>query len=146
MKVILLQDIAKIGKKFDIKEMPNGYAAHLIRTSKVEMATASKLMQIESKKAVSKAYKEKVVDDLADAIAKIKKTGVNIVVKANDDGGMFEGITAVKLQEVIADSIVELPITAIILPEPIKEVGEYEVELVNKDKSTKIKLVISAEE
>jgi len=146
MKVILLQDIAKMGRKFDVKEMPNGHAAHLIRTGTVEMATPSKLANLKNKQAANKVMQERAGDELDQAIAKIEQEGVSILAKANDKGHLFEGITAVKLQEAIADSIVELPISAIVLSEPIKEVGEHEVELVNGDKSTKVKLVISAQE
>ncbi len=145
MKVILLQDVAKMGKKFDVKEVPNGHAAHLIRKGVMEMATPGKLANLENKQSANKAILEQEGDDLTKAIAKIKKEGISILAKANEDGGLFEGITAVKLQEAIADSIVELPITAIVLQEPIKETGEHEVQLINGDKTTKVKLVISAE-
>ncbi len=145
MKVILLQDIAKMGKKFDVKEMPNGYAAHMIRTGKVEMATAKKLAKIDGMKKANTAARAGEQSELEAAIAKIKDEGISIVAKANDEGTLFEGITAVKLQEAIADSIVELPIANIVLPEPIKEVGEHMIELANGDKVTKVALVIVAE-
>jgi large subunit ribosomal protein L9 len=146
MKVILLRDIAKIGKKYDVKDMPNGYAAHLLRTGTVEMATPGKLAQLESKKSADKDKELKAGDELDKAINKIDKEGVRVEVKANDKGHLFEGITAVKIQEVIAESIVELPISSIVLPEPIKEVGEYELELINGDKTTKVKLTIAPQE
>ena len=146
MKVILLQDIAKLGKKFTVREMPNGHATHLIRLGKVEMATPSKLAKLENRQEANKIMQEKAGDELSQAIAKIEQEGVSILAKANDKGHLFEGVTAVKLQEAIADSIVELPINAIVLAEPIKEVGEHEVELVNGDEVTKVKLVISAQE
>jgi len=145
MKVILLQDIAKMGKKFDVKEMPNGHAAHLIRTGAVEMATAKKLAKIDGMKKANKVARAGEQSELEDAIAKIKDEGISIVAKANDEGTLFEGITAVKLQEAIADAIVELPIANIVLPEPIKEVGEHMIELANGDKVTKVALMIVAE-
>ena len=144
MKVILLQDIAKIGKKFDVREIPNGHATHLIKTGKVEMATAKKLAKIDCMKKAHKIANEEAQSAIDMAIAKIKDEGISIIAKANAEGGLFEGITSVKLQEVIADSIVELPIANIVLPEPIKEVGEYMIELANGDKVTKVALVISA--
>jgi len=146
MKVILLQDIAKMGKKFDVKELANGYAAHLVRTGAVELCTDKKLAKLDGMKKANKVARKGEQDELTEAIAKIKKEGISIIVKANEDGGLFEGVTAVKLQEAIADSIVELPISAIVLSNPIKELGEHSVELANGDKVTKIKLVISAQE
>ncbi len=144
MKIILLQDIAKIGKKHDVKELPNGYATHLARLGKVELATPGKLAQLESKKKSEKTKMQQQGKELAQAIDKIKESGVTITTKANEKGHLFEGITAVKLQEVIAENIVELPITSINLTDPIKEIGEHEIELVNEDVITKIKLTISA--
>ncbi len=145
MKVILLQDIAKIGKKFDVKELPNGHATYLMRAGKVELATAKKLAKLAEMKKKHKRTEDEKQNEIDQAIAKIKDSGIRMVAKANSEGGLFEGITAVKLQEAIADSIVELPLANIILPEPIKEVGEYVVELTNGDKITKVTLVISAE-
>ncbi len=146
MKVILLKDIAKMGKKFDVKELPNGHATHLIRSGAAELATPGKLAQLESKKAGDKAKQEKVGKELSEAIDKIAKTGVEIVAKANDKGHLFEGLNAVKIQEVIAESIVELPINAIVLDEPIKELGEHELELINDGQVTKVKLTVTAQE
>ncbi len=146
MKVILLKDIAKMGKKFDVKELPNGHAAHLIRTGAVELATPKKLSNLDCMQKANKIARESEQKGLSAAIAKIKSEGISIIAKANEDGGLFEGITAVKLQEAIADSIVELPISNIVLTEPIKELGEHEIELVDGDKVTKVKLVISAQE
>ncbi len=146
MKVILLQDIAKMGKKFDVKEMPNGHAAHLLRSGVVEMATAKRLAKLEGMQKAHAVARESEMSELETAIAKVKEEGISIVAKANEEGTLFEGITAVKLQEAIADSIVELPIANIVLPEPIKEVGEHIIELANGDTVTKVKLVISAQE
>ncbi len=146
MKVILLKDIAKIGKRFDIKDLPNGYATHLMRTGVVEMATDKKVSNLNSMKKANKIAKEDKQEGLVGAIAKIKSEGISIIAKANEDGGLFEGITAVKLQEVIADSIVELPISNIDLTNPIKEVGEHTIELVDGDNVTKVKLVISPQD
>lgn len=146
MKVILLKDIAKIGKRFDIKDLPNGYATHLMRTGVVEMATDKKVSNLNSMKKANKIAKEDKQEGLVGAIAKIKSEGISIIAKANEDGGLFEGITAVKLQEVIADSIVELPISNIDLTNPIKEVGEHTIDLVDGDNVTKVKLVISPQD
>lgn len=146
MKVILLQDIRGVGQKFDVKTMANGHAAHLLRTGALEMATKAKLAKLENKQKAHKIILDQKGDDLDGAIAKIKKEGISIMAKANDDGGLFEGVTVLKLQEAIADSIVELPINAIVLDEPIKEVGEYEVELKSGKSITKVALVIAAQE
>ncbi len=143
MKVILLKDIAKIGKKFDIKEFPNGYASHLIRSGVAELATDKKVENIKKRREAGDAMQANQKSELESAISKVANEGINITAKANNKGSLFEGITTVKLQEAIADSIVELPISAIVLPEPIKEVGEHEIELRNGDKVTNVKLTIS---
>ncbi len=145
MKVILLQDISKVGKRFEVKELPNGYASHLIRLKKAELATDKKMKNIKQVLRRKELVDKQKADALNAAIEKVKASGIKVIAKANDEGTLFEGITAVKLQEVVSDTIAELPITSIKLDDPIKEVGEYEIVLTDGNSDTKVKLSVIAE-
>ena len=146
MKIILRQDIAKIGKKFDIKEVPNGYATHLIKIGKAELATPKKIAHIAKIKQAQQSTQAQKHDEMARIIAKIKDEGLTITAKANDEGTLFESVTVAKIQEAIAHSAGELPVENIILKSPIKEVGEHTVELSDGETTTNITLVVSAED
>ena len=73
MKVILLQDVPKIGKKFDVKDVSNGYALNfLLPRKQAKMATVKAIQEIEAEK---KKYLEtqKIVDEkLLETINKLK--------------------------------------------------------------------------
>lgn len=146
MKVIFLKDVAGVAQKFAVKDVSNGYAQHLIKNGAAELATAAKLSKIENlQKAHAVAAKEKN-EGIEKAIAEIVKEGMNIVAKANDKGHLFEGITAEKIREAIIDAVVEIPEGVVMLPEPIKEVGEYKVTLAHGEHKNVFSLLVTAAE
>jgi len=145
MKVILLQDIAKIGRKFDVKEVPNGYATHLIKIGRAELATPKKVAHITKIKQVQQSTQEHKHDEMKQVIARLKEGGLAVNAKANDEGTLFESITAAKIKESIARIAGELPVENIMLEQPIKEVGEHIVALSDGENTTQITVVVSAE-
>jgi large subunit ribosomal protein L9 len=145
MKVILKKDIAKIGKRFDVKEIANGYAAHLLRTGAVETCTPKKLANLEQMKMENKNAHAGEQASIAEAIAVVKERGIAMAAKSNDDGGLFEGITAEKITQVINDTITEIPARVVVLEEPIKEIGEYDITLTSGDVSATAQLTITVQ-
>ena len=64
MKVILLKDVAKLGKKYEVKEVPDGHATNfLIPRGLVEIATSGGLKKVELSRE-KEAQEKKVRDDL----------------------------------------------------------------------------------
>lgn len=146
MKIILLQDVTKVGKKYDVKNVSDGHALNfLIPKGLAEAATPSALKKME-KLRLEDATRQKIQEDLLLMNLKtIEGATIEIKEKANEKGHLFAGvhkteiITAMKSQK----QILLLP-EFIILDKPIKEVGECEVEIKVKDKSVKLKVVVNA--
>ena len=146
MKIILLQDIAKVGKKYEVKNVSDGHALNfLIPKNLAEVATPTALKKVEKLK-LEDATRQKIQEDLLLMNLKtIDGATIEIKEKANEKGHLFAGvhkaeiITAMKSQK----QIILLP-EFIMLDRPIKEVGEREVEIKVKDKSAKLKLIINA--
>lgn len=144
MKVILLKDVPKTGKKFEIKNVSNGYAQnYLIPNKLAEVATKETEARIAFAKSV---HDEKIKESEAELLKKlkdIKDAVITIKGKANDKGILFAGIHNDELVSHIAKEL-DLGISPehIKMKEPIKEVGKHTIEIIVQDKKTSIKVIV----
>ncbi len=147
MKVILLQDIRGVGKKYDIKDVSDGYARNsLIPQHKVEVATAEGIKKVETycsqHTAEQQVHEAQVLQD----IKKMANITLTVKGKVNEKGHLFAGIHADTLVKQLATQHgISLAVTDLALPTPLKEMGEHQVPVVHGNKKTTLKVVISAE-
>jgi large subunit ribosomal protein L9 len=148
MKVVLLHDVPKLGKKYDIKDVSDGHALNLlVPKGLVELATASNLKKIEGLKALDAAEKKIQMDLLLKNLGDIKDAVVTMKEKANEKGHLFAGVHKAELIPAIkAQTHLDLAPEFIVLEKPIKTVGEHMIEVKVGDKSAEFKLVIEAAE
>ena len=129
MKIILLKDIPKVGRKYDVKDVAEGFALNLlIPRGFAQNATAQAIKKIEEMKA-NDLTEEKIQGELlAKNLEVIKNLNLAIKGKANDKGHLFAGITKERLAEEIA-KVTRLNIDpeSIQLSKPIKEIGEHKI-------------------
>lgn len=94
MKVILLQDVKKLGKKDDIIEVSEAYARNVLLAKKVAIeATPANLNNIKQKKG-SEARKAQIQAEEAVLLgAQLKKVTVTIPVKIGEGGKLFGSVT-----------------------------------------------------
>lgn len=146
MKIILLQDVAKVGKKYDVKTVSDGHALNmLIPKGLAIVADASALKRVEKLKAEDTAHKKVQEDLLLMNLKAVEGTTLEISEKANEKGHLFAGVHKTEIiAHMKADKHIDLLPDFIVLDKPIKEVGEHTVEIKVKDKSAKLKLVITA--
>lgn len=95
---------------------------------------------------MAEAEGKKVQEDLLLMNLKaVEGATIEIKEKANEKGHLFAGIHKEEIiARVKADQHIDLPPEFIVMDKPIKEVGEHSVEIKVKDKSAKLKLIISA--
>jgi len=147
MKVILLQDVPKLGKKYDIKIVADGFAINsLIPRKLVQVATPNFEKKIAEKKAIEEADKKMRETLLLKDLKKLEDTPIEIAGKANEKGHLFAGIHEKDISKAIEEQakIVVLP-EYIKLKEHLKEVGEHTVELEIGKEKAKFKIVIKTE-
>jgi len=147
MKVILLQDSENIGKKYEIKEVKNGYARNfLIPNSLVKIATKKNLKWLEvQKEIIAKEAEEdlKMVQELA---SKIDDIEVIIPVKIGSGGQLFESINNIKISEKLKEMGFGVKKSQIDLKEPIKKLGEFLVKInLDHNLEAEIKVIITEE-
>lgn len=147
MKVILQQDVAKLGRRFEVVDVKTGYGLNsLIPQGKAKPATPENLKAVEAQKARSAADSEANAAAFADVVKMLEGKVIDVTVEANEDGKLYQALKAEEIVAAItADLEVVVPVSQIVIKEPIKQTGEHTVELASgADSSTFTINVITA--
>lgn len=147
MKVIFTRDVPKIGKKHQIKNVPNGYAANfLIPNGHVIVATPEAEKNLAKLMAQSAAEQKVQHDLLMKNLSTIGNTTLTMTSKANDKGHLFSGIHKEQIaSELKNQAHLEVPVDFIQLEKPIKEIGSHKVTIGSEGKSAVLAVEVLAE-
>lgn len=148
MKVILTDDIKKVGKKHDIIEVKSGFAHNfLIPQKKAIVATPEAQAQIESMRAQSAAERAAKKSEFETMFKAVAGQTLTMNAKVNEQGGLYEAIDAEAVTEALnAAHNVSLDADMIELEAPLKETGEFNVKLTFDDLAEAFTLIVAAEE
>lgn len=147
MKVILLRDVPKVGKKYDIKTVSDGYGRNfLIPNGLATLSGEKSLKMAENLKKIATETFELEEAQILKELTKLSEAPVTLKGRANDEGVLFAGIKATDLSDSIKNQfgLTILP-EYIKLDRPVKTVGEHTVEVVVGNKEVEIKLVVEKE-
>lgn len=141
MKIVLLQDIHGLGKKYDTVTVADGFALNnLIPKKQAEYATDSVVLKYAKLKEAEGEHRrvkeEEVVKNLDTIVSKVYE----IKAKANEQGHLFAALH----KDQIAD-LLNVDAHFIVMDKVIKEVGEHEVTLKVKDIEKVVKVNVLAE-
>lgn len=130
MRVMLLQDVENLGKKYEIKKVKPGYARNfLIPKGLAKPATKIALKWLELRKEIEAKRAEEELKKIQDFVAKVDGLEVVFQVKVGEKGELFESITTQKISEKLKTLGFEIKKTQIDLKEPFKELGEFPVKI-----------------
>ena len=146
MKIILLKDVPKVGRRYDIKEVSEGYALNmLIPRGLAQVATPQMVQKIEAEKAKDLAQKQIQNELLLKNLEIIKGTTISFKEKANDKGHLFAGLTKETINEELKKQTkFNIDSESIKLDKPIKEVGEHKIQIEVLGKKAEFTLVVEA--
>ena len=131
MKVILLEDVKKLGKAGEIVKVSDGYARNMLLPKQLaKEATAGNIKALEKQKAQKeqqiaqeKAKAEEIRKQLQGKVVQLKSKG-------GEGGRLFGAVTNMDVSTAIKDQFgIEIDKKKIRIPEPIKTVGDHEAEL-----------------
>ncbi len=148
MEVILLKDVKGQGKKGEVIRVSDGYARNfLLPKGYAVMATEQGKKRISQQNAMmlrKRQTEEAKAREQAERIASLK---VELKVKAGENGKLFGSVTAKDIAEGLKDQYgITVDKKKIVLPEPIKNTGEFKVEVkVYPEISTMLEVIIGQE-
>lgn len=142
MKIILLKDVPKIGKKYDMKDISDGHALNMLiprglaipATNEAVKKIAIEKSKMEGEKKVQQELLLKNIQEL---------DGITIIMngKANEKGHLFAGIHKAELiPEIKKQTRLDIEVEHLMLDKPIKEIGDHDIEVKAAGKTVKFTL------
>ena len=146
MKIILLKEIPKVGKRHEVKEVSSGHAINLlIPRGDAISATTEALKRTEVMRTKAEGERKIHEDLLVKNLKDLDGTTLNVSGKANDKGHLFAGLHKNEIvAELLKQTGLQISPDMIMLEHPVKEVGEHTIEVKAEGKSVKFKLVVAA--
>lgn len=130
MKVVLLQDVRKIGRIYEIKEVADGYAINFLIPKKLVKKATKEI--VEWALTHQKINEEKAKADLgktAKLLSQMDGLEVEILAKAGDKDQLFEKINSQKIATRLQEMGFDIKKNQVVLEDDIKEIGEYDVKI-----------------
>ncbi len=130
MKVILLQDVKGQGKKGEVVDVNEGYARNfLVKKGLAEIATATKLNDIAQKKSSADFHKAEEIKMTKALATELKGKVFTVKIKAGQNGKVFGSVTGANVSDAMLAQGYNVDKRKIVLTQPIKTLGSYDVDL-----------------
>ena len=130
MKVILLQDVKKVGKKWEVKNVSDGYARNFLLPKKLARpATPAALKELDQEMSKQEEVATEELQKVEELIASLDGYELVMEEKAGDTGKLYASVNEDKIAKALVKNGFKVKKDSIKLQEPIKEVGEYEIAL-----------------
>ena len=129
MKVILLQDVKKLGKKGEIVEVSDGYGRNYLLARKFAVPGPSENLNAAKQKKAAADHKAQVASDEALVLAsELKKVELTIPVRIGEGGKVFGAVTGKDISDAAKKQYdLDLDKRKVEIKEPIKALGTFEV-------------------
>jgi len=129
MKVLLIKDVAKLGKKGEIKEVKEGYGRnYLIAKGFAKLATKEVIKEWEEEQKILKEQKLKEIEELNKLKDKIEKLTITITKKLGNNGHLYGAVTKEDIALGLKDKNIEID-KKLIDAKNIKSLGEHIVDI-----------------
>jgi len=147
MKVILLENVEKVGRKGDILEVAPGFARNYLipRRLAMEVTPANiKMVEMQQKALKKKLEKERLT--YQELIKKLNEVTLTFYRRSSEKDVIFGSVSASDIQEELAKLGFEIDKKKIILDEPIKRLGTFTVPIkVYHEDRAEIKVIVEKE-
>lgn len=126
MKVILKDDVQKLGYKNDVVEVKNGYGRNfLIPRGLAAIATASSLKVLAEDIKQTQRKQAQVIADAQTIADALNGKTITIGTKAGSNGKIFGSVTTIQIAQALKEMGYDIDRKRIALASDIKELGDY---------------------
>jgi large subunit ribosomal protein L9 len=130
MKVILLDDVTKVGRRGEVRDVSDGYARNFLIPKKLALsATAGNLKNLEHIKRQQDAKADRIKADAEVLRAKIEALVYEERRQASEEGKLFGSVTSQDVADFLGTRGIPMERKRITLEEPIKALGEHLVSM-----------------
>ena len=131
MKVILADDVEKLGKKGDVVVVADGYARNfLVPNGLAMMATKGSLKQAELMQKARADREERAKEEAVKKVAHLGSSPVYISARAGEGGRLFGSVTSSDVARAIEDQLEEVVDRRnVLLDDPIRSLGAHQVDI-----------------
>jgi large subunit ribosomal protein L9 len=145
MKVILLDDVAKLGRRGEVRDVSDGYARNFLIPKKLALsASTGNLTNLEHIKQQQDAKAGRIRDDAETLRTKIETLSLEERRQASEEGKLFGSVTSQDIAEFLARHGVKVERRRISLDEPIKTLGETSVPIrIHPEVTAQLKVTVS---
>ncbi len=128
MKVILIENIERLGKTGDVINVKDGYARnYLIPNNKAKAATAGNMKILDVLKSKQVQEDKKKMDEIKAVADRISNISLTIGEEAGEEEKLYGSITSEMISNALREEEITVDKKDIILDEPIKKLGVYQV-------------------
>ena len=147
MKVILREDVYNLGKSGEVVDVKDGYARNFLMPRNLAMlANEANVRQLEHEKRVIDVRHQKLKGVAMEQAKKLGDVAVTITRKVGEQDKLYGSVTALDVAEALLAQGHKIDRRLIHLPEPIKTIGTFEVDVkLHHEVVGKVKVEIVAE-
>ena len=147
MKLILREDVYNLGKSGELVSVKDGYARnYLLPRNLALLASTANVKQLEHERAVIDARLKKTKGAAEQLGKSLSDVQIRITRKVGDQNKLFGSVTALDVAEALARAGHKIDRRLVHLPEPIKAVGQFEVEVrLHREVTAKLKVEVAGE-
>ena len=147
MKVILTQAIDAVGQPGDILTVKDGYARnYLLPNNKAVQATTQNMKQLEHQKRLISEKLNKIKSEAEKLSKKLEQTSCTITKPAGEEDKLFGSVTSSDISESLKSEGFEIDKKKIILDEPLKKLGIYNIPVkLHQEVTAKLKVWVVKE-
>ena len=144
MKVILKQDVEKLGKAWDVVNIKDGYARNFLFPKGLILAVTKENLKLKGKLEASRAVlEEKNKKEAQDLANKLLAESFTFTREATAEDKLYGNIDAHELEKLLKSEGYDIDKKNILLAEPIKSLGVYSLDLkLHPEVTAKIKVWI----
>lgn len=129
MKVVLLEDVKGTGKKGEIKDVSTGFAQNfLLKNGKAKIADNTAINESNNSKQAKEYHYNQDLLKAKNLANKLKDITVTLKIKGGADGRTFGSVTSKEIAEELVKMGYEVNKKQIVLSNPIKNAGRFNVE------------------